>query len=67
MDSLSVTASIIAILQLLVKVLEYLNHVKDDSKDRAQYEIETSNLYSLLINLRCCYGYWKLAGNCIYC
>ncbi|KAF1945219.1 hypothetical protein EJ02DRAFT_60371 [Clathrospora elynae] len=53
MDPLSVTASIIAILQLSVKVLEYLNHVKDASKDRAQCEIETSNLYSLLVNLRC--------------
>jgi hypothetical protein len=53
MDPLSVTASIIAILQLSVKVLGYLNHVKDASKDRAQCEIETSNLYSLLVNLRC--------------
>ncbi|KAI1595475.1 ankyrin repeat domain containing protein [Pyrenophora tritici-repentis] len=53
MDPLSVTASIIAILQLSMKVLEYLNHVKDASKDRAQCEIETSNLYSLLVNLKC--------------
>ena len=52
MNPLSVTASIIAILQLLAKVLEYLNHVKDALKDRAQCKIETSNLYSLLVNLK---------------
>jgi hypothetical protein len=53
MDPLSVTASIIAVLQLSVKVLAYLNDVKDASKDRAQCEIETLSLYSLLVNLRC--------------
>ena len=37
----------------LQKVLEYIGHVKDASKDRAQCEIETLNLYSLLVNLRC--------------
>ena len=35
MDPLSVTASIIAILQLTSKVIEYLNDVKDAPKDRA--------------------------------
>ena len=53
MDPLSVTASIIAVLQLSAKVLAYLNDFKDASKDRAQCEIETSNIYSLLVNLRC--------------
>ncbi|RYP68349.1 hypothetical protein DL771_006735 [Monosporascus sp. 5C6A] len=52
MDPLSVTASIIAILQLTSKVIEYLNDVKDASKDRARCAIEASNLYSLLVNLR---------------
>jgi len=52
MDPLSVTASIIAILQLSAKVLVYLNDVKDASKDRTQCAIETSNLYNLLFNLR---------------
>jgi hypothetical protein len=56
MDPLSVTASIIATLQLSTKVLAYLNDVKDASKDRAQCEIELSNLYSLLVNLRCRLG-----------
>ena len=52
MDPLSITASIIAVLQLSAKVLAYLNDVKDAPKDRAQCAIETSNLYNLLFNLR---------------
>ncbi|KAF2008360.1 hypothetical protein BU24DRAFT_360556 [Aaosphaeria arxii CBS 175.79] len=52
MDPLSVTASIIAILQLSTKVLAYLNDVKDASKDRTQCAVEISNLYNLLFNLR---------------
>ncbi|RYP86354.1 hypothetical protein DL769_000738 [Monosporascus sp. CRB-8-3] len=52
MDPLSVTASIVAILQLTSKTIEYLNDVKDASKDRARCAIEASNLYSLLVNLR---------------
>ena len=52
MDPLSVTASIIAILQLSAEVLTYLNDVKNASKDRAQCAIEASNLYNLLVNLR---------------
>ncbi|KAI9770862.1 MAG: hypothetical protein M1839_003025 [Geoglossum umbratile] len=52
MDPLSVTASIIAILQLTSKVIEYLNDIKDAQKDRAQCAIEASNLYNLLTTLR---------------
>ena len=52
MDPLSVTASIIAVLQLSTEVLRYLNDVKDASKDRAQCAIEASNLYNLLVKLR---------------
>ncbi|KAI9767963.1 MAG: hypothetical protein M1840_005275 [Geoglossum simile] len=52
MDPLSVTASIIAILQLTSKVIEYPNEIKDAPKDRAQCAIEASNLYNLLIMLR---------------
>lgn len=52
MDPLSVTASIIAILQLSVKVLGYLNDVRDASKDCMQCAAETSNLCNLLFNLR---------------
>ncbi|XP_014561714.1 hypothetical protein COCVIDRAFT_85693 [Bipolaris victoriae FI3] len=52
MDPLSVTASIIAILQLSAEVLSYLNDVKDASKDREKCAIEVSNLHSLLFSLR---------------
>lgn len=52
MDPLSVTASIIAVLQLSAKVLSYLNDVKDASNDRADCAVEASSLYSLLLNLR---------------
>lgn len=52
MDPLSVTAGIIAVLQLSVKVLAYLNDVKDASKDRAHCAVEASNMHNLLVNLR---------------
>jgi hypothetical protein len=52
MDPLSITASVIAVLQLSAKVLSYLNDVKDASKGRAQCAIEASNLHNLLTNLR---------------
>lgn len=52
MDPLSVTASIIAVLQLSSKVLGYLNDVKDASKDRAKCAVEASILNSLLVSLR---------------
>ncbi|RYP65432.1 hypothetical protein DL770_009008 [Monosporascus sp. CRB-9-2] len=52
MDPLSVTASIVTILQLTSKVIEYLNDVKDASKDRARCAIEASNIYNLLVTLR---------------
>ncbi|KAJ5062213.1 ankyrin repeat domain-containing protein [Bipolaris maydis] len=52
MDPLSVTASIVAILQLSAKVLSYLNDVKDAPKDRAKCAVEVSNLHSLLLSLR---------------
>jgi hypothetical protein len=51
MDPLSVTASIVAVLQLTSKVIEYLNDVTDASADRARCAIEASNLYTLLLTL----------------
>lgn len=51
MDPLSVTASIIAVLQLSAKVLGYLNDVKDAPKGRTQCAIEILNLNSLLYKL----------------
>jgi len=52
MDPLSVTASIVAILQLSNKVLGYLNDIKDVPKDRAKCAVEASSLNSLLVSLR---------------
>ncbi|KAH7111796.1 hypothetical protein B0J11DRAFT_190031 [Dendryphion nanum] len=52
MDPLSVTASIIAILQLSAKVLAYLNDVRDASKDCTQCVVEILNLRGVLFNLK---------------
>ena len=52
MDPLSITASIIALLQLTNTVIGYLNDVKDASTDRARCALEASNLYNLLVTLR---------------
>jgi hypothetical protein len=54
MDPLSVTASIIAILQLTSKAIVYLEDVNSASKDHAQYTIEVSNLYALLAKSKDC-------------
>jgi hypothetical protein len=54
MDPLSVTASVIAILQLTVKVVKYLQDVNDAPKECQQCAVEASNLLSLLISLRYC-------------
>jgi hypothetical protein len=51
MDPLSITASIIAILQLTSEVIKYLDDVKDAEKECKQCRLEASNLHSLLINL----------------
>lgn len=52
MDPLSLTASIIAILQLTSTVINYLNDVKNASKDLARCATEASNVYWLLTNLK---------------
>lgn len=52
MDALSVTASIIALLQLSCTVLGYLTDVKDASKDREKCAVEVTNLQGLLFRLR---------------
>ncbi|KAH6643577.1 hypothetical protein C7974DRAFT_985 [Boeremia exigua] len=51
MDPLSVTASIIAILQLTAKVGEALGDATDASTDRSQFTADLSNLSSLLVSL----------------
>ncbi|OBT64232.1 hypothetical protein VE03_06864 [Pseudogymnoascus sp. 23342-1-I1] len=52
MDPLSITASIIAILQVTTALVNYANDVKDAPKDRARFAMEASSLSSLLLNLR---------------
>jgi hypothetical protein len=54
MDLLSITASVIAVLQLTSKVVRYLNDIKDTPKDCQQYAVEASNLLTPLISLRYC-------------
>ncbi|KAL5377140.1 hypothetical protein DPSP01_009953 [Paraphaeosphaeria sporulosa] len=52
MDPLSVTASIIAVLQLSAKVLVYISDIKDAPRERSHCEAEISNLSALLRALR---------------
>jgi hypothetical protein len=52
MDPLSITASIVAILQLTNAWIEYLDSVRDCPKDLANLADEASNLNSLLRKLR---------------
>jgi hypothetical protein len=51
MDPLSVTASVIALVEFTGVIIGYLNNVKDASKDRARCAIELSNVSSLLVAL----------------
>lgn len=51
MDGLSVTASIIAVLQLTGEVVRYLNDINNLPKECHQCMAEASNLQRLLINL----------------
>jgi hypothetical protein len=52
MHPLSVTASVIGILQLTSKVIESLDNLKDAPRDRARVVIAASNLHTLLITLK---------------
>ncbi len=52
MDPLSITASVIAVLQLTGEVIKYLSDVADAPKECQECTIEASNLHNLLINLR---------------
>ena len=51
MDPLSVTASVIAILQLTGGVITYLNDVKDAPKECRECMFEVLNLNMLLLKL----------------
>lgn len=52
MEPLSITASLIAVLQISKKVVWYLTDIKDASKDYARCAVEVTNLHSLLFQLR---------------
>ena len=52
MDPLSVTASVIAILQLTSEVINYLNNTKNAPKDCRKCAIEAANLCNFLTSLR---------------
>ena len=52
MDPLSLSASIVAVLQVTGKLLSYLNDVRNTTKDQAQLAVEASNVYGLLASLR---------------
>jgi hypothetical protein len=52
MDPLSITASIIVILQLTTTLTGYINDVRHATREQAKVAVEASNLYSLLTSLR---------------
>lgn len=52
MDPLSLSAGIIAVLQLTGTLLSHLNDMRNMTKDQNQLEVEASNIYSLLVSLR---------------
>ena len=52
MDPLSITASIITIVQLSCELVAYLSNVKDAPKECRQCRIEVSNTQNLLLSLR---------------
>ena len=52
MEPLSITASIVTIVQLSCEVVKYLSDVKDAPRDCQQCVIEVSNTQSLLARLR---------------
>ena len=52
MDPLSITASIITVLQLTATLTSYINDVRHATREQAKVAVEASNLYSLLTSLR---------------
>jgi hypothetical protein len=52
MDPLSLTASIITILQLTSTFTNYVNNARNTTKEQAQLAVEASSLYTLLTKLR---------------
>jgi len=52
MDPLSISASIISVLQLTATVVQYLTDVKDSSKDRERLRLELCGIDSILCTLK---------------
>lgn len=52
MDPLSITASVVAIVGLSLKILGFLNDMKDLSSDKAKLEIEIYNMQTLLARFK---------------
>lgn len=52
MDPLSLSAGIIAVLQVTGKLLSYLNDIRNATKDQTQLTVEAYNICSLLASLR---------------
>jgi hypothetical protein len=52
MDPLSFTASLTAVLETTAMVISYLNDVRSAPKECAEFAIEASSLYSLLVVLK---------------
>ena len=52
MDPLSLTASIIAVLQLTSTLTSYINEARNATAEQAKVAVEASNFYSLLTTLR---------------
>ena len=52
MDPLSMTASIIAVLQLTLTLTGYVNDVRRATEEQERVTVEACNLYSLLMSLR---------------
>ena len=52
MDPLSVTASIVALLQLTAVLTNFINDVRHATSDQKKVALEASNLHSLLLQLR---------------
>lgn len=52
MDPISMTASLITLLQLTQTLTSYVNDVRNATQEQKKVAVEASNLYSLLTNLR---------------
>lgn len=52
MEPLSVATSIVTILQLTVKVLDYINNAKNASEEQRKIASEASSVQGMLMNLR---------------